>query len=154
MRVEDAPNTPSDAKTAPTGTTWPTGGPWKVLVVDDSSVNRQIVRLYLEEAPIVLEEAQNGREALERFVAGAYDCVIMDNIMPVMDGLEATRRIRAYEVVHGLPPTPIVGISGKAQTADETACLDAGYTLYLRKPVRKAMLLAALTGLFAQGASS
>lgn len=138
------PDASPDKNAAKPGPAWPPGGRWRVLVVDDSTINRHLVRLYLEEAPVVLEEARNGREALERFVAGAYDCVIMDTIMPVMDGLEATRRIRAHEAGRGLPPTPIVGLSGRALDADEVACLEAGCTLFLRKPVRKAMLLAAL----------
>lgn len=124
-----------------------TSNPWRLLVVDDSETNRQIMRLYLENTPYRMDEAEDGREAVKRFAAGSYHCVIMDHIMPVMDGLEATRRIRAHEVACGLAPTPIVGLTGQAFAEDETACLNAGCTLYLCKPLRRATLLDTLSGL-------
>jgi PAS domain S-box-containing protein len=121
--------------------------PWRVLLADDNASNRQVVQLYLEESPFVVEEVENGQEALARFKTGAFDLVLMDHVMPVMDGLEATRAIRRHEAENGLPPTPILGLTARAFPEDEAACLAAGCTAYTSKPVRKAALLALLSQL-------
>jgi len=120
------------------------GGPWRVLLADDSATNRQLVRLYLEGSPYAAQEVENGLEAVKRFADGDFHIVLMDLVMPVMDGLEATRRIRDQETAEGLPPTPIVGLTARAFPEDEAACLAAGCTVYMSKPVRKAALLATL----------
>jgi PAS domain S-box-containing protein len=120
-------------------------GPWRVLLVDDSVANRQVARLYLEGLPFAIEEVENGREALVRYkAAGGFDLVLMDHVMPVMDGLEATRAIRRYESDNGLAPVPILGLTARAFPEDEAACLAAGCSAYMSKPVRKAALLAIL----------
>ena len=123
--------------------------PWRVLLADDSAGNRQVVRLYLENSPIVLEEVENGRDAVDRVRAGGVHIVLMDHVMPIMDGLDATRAIREQEARQGLPPVPIVGLTARAFPEDEAACLAAGCTAYLSKPVRKAALLATMGRLLA-----
>ena len=120
------------------------GNPWRVLLVDDSEGNRQVVRLYLENEPIVLEEASNGLEALTRVKADNFDVVLMDHVMPIMDGMTATRAIRDHERAVGSSPIHIVCITARAFPEDEVACLEAGCTAYLSKPVRRAALIAIL----------
>ncbi|MFP5259710.1 MAG: two-component regulator propeller domain-containing protein, partial [Acidobacteriota bacterium] len=125
------------------------GKPWRLLLADDSDGNRQVVRLFLENEAVVLEEVSNGLEALTRVKAGGIDLVLMDHVMPVMDGITATRAIRAYENEAGRPPLPIVCITARAFPEDEIACLEAGCTAYLSKPVRRTALLATLGRLLA-----
>ncbi|KHK04108.1 hybrid sensor histidine kinase/response regulator [Desulfovibrio sp. TomC] len=123
------------------------GAPWRVLLADDSIGNRQVVSLFLENEPVILEEADNGLDALERYKKGDIDIVLMDHVMPVMDGMSATRAIRAYERGSGTTPVPIIGITARAFPEDQAACLDAGCSAYLSKPVRRTTLLAAMNRL-------
>lgn len=118
------------------------GVPWRVLLADDSVGNRQVVSLFLENEPVVLEEVDNGLEAVERVKSGGIDIVLMDHVMPIMDGLTATRTIRDQENAAGVPPIPIIGITARAFPEDEAACLAAGCTAYLSKPVRRSALIA------------
>ncbi|OLN27683.1 DNA-binding response regulator, AraC family [Desulfovibrio sp. DV] len=123
------------------------GKPWRVLMADDSIGNRQVVSLFLENEPVVLEAVDNGLDALERLKKGGIDIAIMDHVMPVMDGLSATRAIRAHERSNGTSPVPIIGITARAFPEDEAACLDAGCSAYLSKPVRRAALIATMNRL-------
>ena len=121
------------------------GGGRKVLLVEDSESNRILVQHYLKGTAHELRIALNGREAVEMFRADpSVDVILMDVLMPVMDGLEATRRIRAFEAEAGLDPVPIVALTANAFQEDRDRCMAAGCTHYLSKPVRKADLLAML----------
>jgi len=88
-------------------------------VVDDNDINRKVLsrQLRAEQSwTLELSEATNGQEAVEAVVAGApFHAVIMDIEMPELDGLQATQLIRAHELAHNLPRTPIIGLSGNAR---------------------------------------
>ncbi|AEJ60492.1 multi-sensor hybrid histidine kinase [Spirochaeta thermophila DSM 6578] len=105
----------------------------RILVVEDYMPNQKIVSLVLSEAGAEVEVAVNGREALEKVAQGRYDLVLMDVHMPVMDGLEATRRIRA--LVGG--DLPIVGLTADAYREDVRRCREAGMDGVLIKPIRR-----------------
>ncbi len=123
------------------------GQPWRVLLADDSVGNRQVVSLFLENQPVILEEVENGQDALDRFKKGGLDIVLMDHVMPIMDGLTAVRAMRQHEWTTGATPTPIIGITARAFPEDESACLEAGCTAYLSKPVRRSALITTMQGL-------
>jgi PAS domain S-box-containing protein len=123
------------------------GVPWRVLLADDSVGNRQVISLFLENQPIVLEEVDNGQDALNRCLKNDIDLVLMDHVMPVMDGLAAIRAIREHEWTAGHPPVPIIGITARAFPEDEAACIKAGCTAYLSKPVRRSALIATMKSL-------
>ena len=91
-----------------------------------------------------LEYAENGQIAVEKFCSGAYDLVLMDLQMPVMDGYEATRRIRGWEEEQKRSLTPIVALTASALETELQKALDAGCTACLRKPVRLITLLEAV----------
>ena len=112
-----------------------------ILLVDDSEDNRLLIRSFLKKYPCRVQIAQNGREGVDLFQSGSYDLVLMDIQMPVMDGYEATRTIRAWENQESRRPTPIVALTAHALKEDEQKSLDAGCTAHLTKPVRKAELI-------------
>jgi len=123
----------------------PDGVARRVLLVEDSESNRILVQHYLKNAGHELIVAVNGEEGVSRYREDpSVDVVLMDVLMPVMDGLEATRRIRAFEAEAGLDPVPIVALTANAFKEDRDRCMEAGCTHYLSKPVRKADLLAVL----------
>jgi PAS domain S-box-containing protein len=120
------------------------GKTWRVLAAEDSPDNRLLVQLYLEGSPYLLTFAENGAEAVDRAASGEYDIILMDLQMPVMDGLTATRRIRAMELERGRHAEPILALSANARPEDMEGSLGAGCTAHLSKPISKRRLLAAL----------
>ena len=106
----------------------------RVLVVEDNVVNQRVVRKMLERLGVTCGVADQGAAALDALRAEPFDLVLMDLQMPVMDGLEATRRIRAE-----LPPERqprIVALTANARASDERACREAGMDDFMAKPVR------------------
>ena len=116
----------------------------RILLVEDSSDNRTITVAYLQDTPYRVEIAENGAVAYENFIAGHYDLVLMDRQMPVMDGLTATRAIRAWEQANQRPPTPIIALTASALKGDREKCLAAGCTAFLTKPIKQDVLLQAI----------
>lgn len=113
-------------------------GSFNILVADDSEDNRFLVAQYLKSSGYRLEFAVNGQAALDKFRAGSYDLVFMDLQMPVMDGYEAARRIRAWEREQGRPSTPILALTASVLESEGTRAIEAGCTEWIRKPVRLA----------------
>ena len=116
----------------------------RILLVEDSSDNRTITVAYLQDTPYRIEIAENGAVAYEKFTAGHYDLVLMDRQIPVMDGLTATRAIRAWEQANQRPPTPIIALTASALKGDREKCLAAGCTAFLTKPIKQDVLLQAI----------
>jgi len=125
-----------------------------VLLAEDSENNRLLIEFFLKSTPYRVRFAANGSQAVERVVAGGIDLVLMDMEMPVMDGYEATRRIRELERTAGRPALAIVALTAYAMKEDEQRCLAAGCTAYLSKPVKKAVLLETLSRLLPERAGS
>jgi CheY-like chemotaxis protein len=99
---------------------------------------------YLNNRSDVIEMAENGQIALEKFKAARYDLVLMDVQMPIMDGLQATRAIRQWERTQHRTPTPILALTAHALKEEEKKSLDAGCTAHLTKPIKKQALLRAI----------
>jgi len=116
----------------------------RILVAEDSEENRFLVAEYLRNLSGDLEFAENGQIAVDKFCSSSYSLVLMDLQMPVMDGFEATRRIRCWEEEQRRQPIPIVALTASALSADLQRALDAGCTAYLRKPVRLLTLVEAV----------
>ncbi|MEL6185246.1 MAG: ATP-binding protein, partial [Myxococcota bacterium] len=104
----------------------------KVLLVEDNPVNQKVARRMLEKLGIEVTVAGDGSEALKQFGAGSFDVILMDCQMPVLDGFQATRALRARGCT-----TPIVALTANAMKGDEEACLAAGMDAFLSKPVRQ-----------------
>ena len=113
----------------------------RILLVEDSSDNRQLMLAYLRKTPYQVDIAENGQIAVEKFTADPYDLVLMDMQMPVMDGYTATRRIREWEQNRSADPALIIALTAYALKDDEQKSLDVGCDLHLTKPIKKAQLL-------------
>ncbi|WP_264212606.1 hybrid sensor histidine kinase/response regulator [Leisingera thetidis] len=113
----------------------------RLLVAEDNRTNQMVLKKMLEPSGIRMTICSNGQEAVDSFTAQRFDLVLMDMSMPVMDGLEATRRLRAWEHENGLRPCPILALTANVLSTDEAACRAAGMVGFLSKPVRKTQLL-------------
>ncbi|RLU02278.1 MAG: hybrid sensor histidine kinase/response regulator [Ketobacter sp.] len=110
----------------------------KLLVAEDNEVNRVVVKGLITKLGIEAEFATNGKEALEYYQAhhAELDVVLMDCEMPEMDGYEATRHIREFEMFNQLPRKPIIAVTAHAVGESRELCLQAGMDEYITKPIR------------------
>ena len=123
--------------------------PLRVLVAEDHDINRRLALLMLERLGCSAHFAANGQEAVQLATTGAYDVVLMDCQMPVMDGYTAAQTLREAErdgLVPGRGPLPIVALTANAMRGDREKCLAAGMDYYLAKPITYAALAKALEG--------
>jgi CheY-like chemotaxis protein len=114
----------------------------RLLVVDDVPANRQLLCEMLGRQGFEVDQAEDGAQALERIAEQRPDLVLMDIRMPVMDGLEATARLREDEATRELP---IVAVSANASPEDRQRSLAGGANAFLSKPVRHELLTTVLT---------
>jgi len=113
---------------------------YKILLVDDHPVNRDLASRILQKRGHQVDWVENGLLAFERFQQESYDIVLMDLQMPVMDGLEATRKIRQYEQEQNsddVPPkrVPIVAMTAYDDEKEKTASKNAGMDGFIAKPI-------------------
>jgi CheY-like chemotaxis protein/HPt (histidine-containing phosphotransfer) domain-containing protein len=109
----------------------------RILLVEDNTFNQQIALEMLEEAGSSVCLANNGQEALALLHQASFDCVLMDVQMPLMDGLEATRRIRADPELAALR---VLAMTATATSEDRVRCLDAGMDDFISKPIQPALM--------------
>jgi CheY-like chemotaxis protein len=121
--------------------------PISILVVDDDPMNLQVAEVILKSAGHAVSVAHNGAEAVERCIdrGQRFDLILMDLNMPVMSGLEATKRLRAHEE---LESTPIVFVTGSGDFLQQA--MDAGADRYFTKPFRRRQLLDFLATTFVE----
>jgi CheY-like chemotaxis protein len=136
---------------------WPPSGPaepartLRVLLVDDNAVNRKVFVHLVGRMGHDVATAENGRHAIDIVEREAFDVIFMDVQMPEMDGLEATRLIRAREQARAVH-VPICALTAHAMRGDEKRCIEAGMDAYLTKPVRPRELEEMLSRLSVAGA--
>ncbi len=112
----------------------------RLLLAEDNRVNRMVATKLLQDYGHAVVSVENGEQALAALAAEAFDAVIMDVQMPVMDGIAATRTIRRQEQATGRH-IPIVALTANAMSGDRERCLEAGMDAYVAKPVRSTELL-------------
>ncbi|MFO0754266.1 MAG: response regulator [Thermodesulfovibrionales bacterium] len=116
----------------------------RILLAEDNEDNRTLIQRYLSGTPYSIDTAENGKVAVEKFRAGQYEAVLMDIQMPVMDGYTAVREIRAWEREQGKEETPVIALTAHTRKEAHQKSLEAGCTVYLEKPLRKAKLIETL----------
>lgn len=132
FEIECAVSAPADAKQEAAGLP-----DMRVLAVDDSPVNLDLTRRFLDRAGLRCDTASSGEEAIELAAVNPYDVILMDVQMPELDGIAATRHIRAVE--RTVRPV-IIAVTANAFEEDRRACLEAGMDDFLAKPVTRASL--------------
>lgn len=123
--------------------------PVRILAAEDNPTNRQVLELILGMIDAEVTFGVNGAEAVELFSQAAWDVVLMDVQMPVMDGLQATRAIRALERADRRDPTPIIAVTANAMPHHVDECLRAGMDAHVPKPVNAAALFTRIAELTA-----
>jgi CheY-like chemotaxis protein len=111
----------------------------KILLVDDAEDGRILISHLLKGFEIT--SAENGKIAVEKFMASRFDLILMDMQMPICDGFQATREIRALEKARGLAPCKIIALTAFEKPEELALCLEAGCDLCLTKPVKREALL-------------
>ncbi|WP_145410524.1 ATP-binding protein [Paenibacillus xylanexedens] len=106
-----------------------------ILLADDNAINRQVVLMQLKKLGITeVDSATNGEEAVAAYLSKKYSLILMDNMMPIMDGLEATRKIRAMEQDEMRHTVPIIAMTGNVMDGEKDKCLAAGMNDFIGKP--------------------
>jgi signal transduction histidine kinase/ActR/RegA family two-component response regulator len=128
------------------------GSAGRILLVEDNGTNRLVVEHLLRKAGFDVVSSQDGLQGVDAFRSqqGQFDLILMDMEMPVLDGLEATRRIRTFEAHEIGGRVPIVALTANAFERDRESCIAAGMDDFLTKPVNAHQLLATLDTLLAR----
>lgn len=110
----------------------------KMLLVDDNHINLKLMSAYMGKLGRTYEAVTNGKEALDAYTQnlGHFAGIIMDISMPIMDGFEATRRIRAFERRNQLHPVAILALTGLASDSAHQEALESGVDVFLTKPIK------------------
>jgi len=107
----------------------------KILLVEDNLLNQRVVTFSLKKYDHEVTIANNGLEAVEKFGENKFDVILMDIMMPVMDGLEATVKIREAEKKYGIEKrTPIIALTANTMDNDKEKCMSYGMDEFLAKP--------------------
>lgn len=104
---------------------------FKLLLVEDNKLNQTVVKFSLKRYGYDIVIANNGFEAIEQFKSGQFDFILMDIMMPEMDGLEAAKQIRLMENGN---QTPIIALTADVITATENKCMESGMNAHMTKP--------------------
>jgi CheY-like chemotaxis protein len=118
-------------------------GEKRVLIVEDNLMNQKIASFFLDRAEYEYTVVNNGQEALDEITHGEhhYNVILMDCMMPVMDGLTATKKIRRWEMENHCEHTPIIALTASVLDEDIEKCYEAGMDAYLPKPYKSEQLL-------------
>jgi CheY-like chemotaxis protein len=125
--------------------------PLRVLLAEDNPMNCRLVEAILRRHGLSVSVSHDGREAFDAFRAERFNLVLMDMQMPNVDGLEATRMIRRWELETGAPRVPVMALTANVMPADRAACLDSGMDGHLGKPLRIEELLCTIRTLAVRG---
>jgi len=112
-------------------------GGLKVLVVDDNLLNRKLACAILKNHELEYDIAENGKIAFDFFMSGKYNLILMDIQMPIMNGIECTKKIRKFERESNVKsPIPIIAVTAFAMENDKQNCFNAGMNDFIAKPFK------------------
>jgi CheY-like chemotaxis protein len=117
---------------------------YRVLLAEDNKLNQIVAAGTLRKMGFDVKIVDGGTDAVEACRHEEFDAILMDVMMPDMDGYQATAEIRSLEVSRGVPHTPVIGLSARAMDGDREIALAAGFNDYLTKPLREDLLKDAL----------
>ncbi len=103
----------------------------KILIVDDSLINLKVAAKMLEKIDCLVETATSGKECIEKVKSNSYDLILMDIMMPEMDGIETFNKLKEIENFH----TPVVTLTADAEPNAKEKYLDLGFNEYISKPI-------------------
>lgn len=109
----------------------------RVLLCEDNEVNMKVALMILKRLNVTIDTAENGQEAINKFLHVKYDIILMDCMMPIVDGYQATAEIRKFEKEHKFEPVTIIALTANATEEDRKKCLDAGMDDFITKPIRR-----------------
>lgn len=112
----------------------------RILLVEDNPVNVLVAENMLKKFGCEVVTASDGRQAVELYCRHVFDVILMDCSMPIMDGFEATRKIRKAEAARGANPVHIIALTANAMKEDRERCLEAGMDDFLPKPISMILL--------------
>src|SRR6056297_2038766 len=112
-----------------------------LLLAEDDLISRRLIRILIEKLGHQVNVVENGKKAFDAFKKDHYDIILMDIQMPLMDGLECTKKIRDYEKMDNLSPVTIIAVTAHAMIGDKEKCLNAGMDDYITKPIEEKVLL-------------
>ncbi|WP_456085391.1 ATP-binding protein [Maridesulfovibrio frigidus] len=121
--------------------------PLEVLLIEDNKANCLLIELFFKDLPYRLTTTSNGKEGLAERIKNTYDVILMDIEMPVMDGYEATTRIRKWEKDHQEKPTKIIALTAHALSEVKDKILSAGCDCFLTKPIAKETLFTTISNI-------
>jgi CheY-like chemotaxis protein len=143
-RRNDATSSPEPAAADPRAAAPETGAGCRILLAEDSEDIQRLIAAYLEPTAHHLEMAGDGQAAVEKFISGHFDVVLMDAQMPVMDGNASARRMRDWEVQQAARPAIILALTGGAVDDEPETGRQPAYDAHLSKPIQRAVLLNAI----------
>jgi CheY-like chemotaxis protein len=114
----------------------------RILLVEDNPINQKVALRFLAKEGFVADVANNGQEALDLFAREAYDIVLMDIQMPVMDGVTATEHLRR---IYGQEKPYIIAVTANATPNDRQRCMDVGMNDFVTKPIDAVKLIGAIS---------
>jgi len=106
-----------------------------ILLVEDDEIIAMLVKEYLSKTKARVVSVENGLEGVNAYKADDYDLILMDLLMPVLDGYSATKEIRNWEQINNKSPVPIIALSASVLTEDIERCLEAGFSSHVSKPI-------------------
>jgi len=116
----------------------------KILLVEDNKTNQMLMNIILGKLGLDVDIANNGQEGFEKFKENQYDLILMDENMPIMNGLEATKNILSFEKEFKQEHTPIIALTANALATDRAKFLNAGMDEFVPKPIDHEMLVRVL----------
>lgn len=112
----------------------------RILNVEDDPNTQEMMKDILEDLNCLVDLAKSGDEAVEKCKKQRYDLILMDILMPIKDGYQATKEIRIFEAEHHLPHVKIIAVTAKAFSEDREECLAAGMDDFISKPIDLGLL--------------
>lgn len=109
----------------------------RILICEDNEVNMKVATMILKRLNLKIDMAENGQEAINKFLHVKYDIILMDCMMPIIDGYQATAEIRKFEKENKLEPITIIALTANATEEDRKKCLDAGMDDFISKPIKR-----------------